>query len=414
MARVVLTTFGSHGDLNPFLAIGVELTRRGHAVTLAAAEIYRADARRLGLGFAHVRPDLDKDDLETFRRAMDPRRGSEVVVRELVMPRVRESYEDLEKAAAGADLLVSHVLTYAAPVLARKKGLKWLSTSLQPLGFFSPHDPPVVPPAPWLSVLRPLGPGFHRILLGAMKRVSRPWGDEVRRLRRDLGLDDGLDPVFEGQYSPYGTLALYSPLFGPAQPDWPKDVVHCGFPFHDEDIDGRAFDPRLDEFLRAGPPPVVFTLGSAAVMIAGDFYARAAETASALGTRAVLLAGPAADSLPKADGLFAAASAPYHRLFPRCAAVVHSGGIGTTGQALRAGVPQAVAPFAHDQFDNASRVERLGCGVWTSAGRLRRDLGRLLADPSARERAAEVGRTVRAEGGARTAADAVERVLSLS
>lgn len=413
MARVVLTTFGSHGDLNPFLAIALELKRRGHSPVLAAAEGYRADAERLGLEFAPVRPDLDKSDLETFRRALDPRRGSEVVVRELMMPKVRESYEDLEKAAEGCDLLVSHVLTYAAPVLAQKKKLRWLSTSLQPLGFFSPHDPPVVPPAPWLSALRPLGPLFHKALLGAMKKVSYPWGDEVRELRRELGMDDGLDPIFEGQYSPYGTLALYSPLFGPAQPDWPAGVVHCGFPFLDEDLGGKGMDPELSGFLNEGPAPVAFTLGSAAVMIAGDFYERAAAISRELGVRAVLLAGEAAASLPRSKDVFAAASAPYHTLFPRCSAVVHSGGIGTTGQALRAGIAQLVVPVAHDQFDNASRVARLGCGLWSSRRRLGPDLRRLTGDRLFHHRAAAVGKAVRAEKGASAAADQVERVLSL-
>ncbi|UPT73747.1 MAG: glycosyltransferase [Elusimicrobiota bacterium] len=412
MARIVLTTFGSHGDLNPFLAIGLGLKRRGHDAVLAAAEGYRADAERLGLGFAPVRPDLDKSDLETFRRALDPKRGSEVVVRELMMPKVRESYEDLDKATAGCDLLVTHVLTYAGPVLAQKKGLKWLSTSLQPLAFFSSYDPPVVPPAPWLSVLRPLGPGFHRLMLGAMKRVSYPWGDEVRALRRSLGMDDGLDPIFEGQYSPHGTLALYSSLFGPAQPDWPAGVVHCGFPFHDEDLGGKGLDPELVGFLNEGPAPVAFTLGSAAVMIAGDFYERAAEFTKALGVRAVLLAGEAAVSLPRSKSVFPAASAPYHTLFPRCAAIVHSGGIGTTGQALRSGVPQLVVPVAHDQFDNAARVARLGCGLWSSRQRLSSDLARLLADRLAHHRAAAVGKAVRTENAVKTACDAIERALT--
>jgi UDP:flavonoid glycosyltransferase YjiC (YdhE family) len=412
MARILLTTFGSYGDLNPFLALGLELRARGHDAVIATSEGYRSDTERHGLSFAPVRPDMDKTDLDTFRRAMDPRRGSEVVVRELVMPHVRESYEDLERASAGCDLLVSHVLTYAAPILAQKKGLKWLSTSLQPLGFFSYYDPPVVSPAPWLAALRPLGPRFHKPLLGLMKTVSYPWGDEARRLRRDLGMDPGLDPIFEGQYSSYGTIALYSPLFGPAQPDWPAGVRHCGFPFHDEDIGGKNIDPRLDAFLAAGPPPVAFTLGSAAVMIAGDFYAMAAAAARAAGARAVLLAGPAAQSLPAGDGVFTAATAPYHVLFPRCAAVVHSGGIGTTGQALRSGVPQAVTPFAHDQFDNAARVARLGCGVSTTPQGMAAALKRLLAEAGAARRAAEVGRAIQAERGVAAACDEIERTLA--
>ncbi len=411
MARVLLTTFGSYGDLNPFLALGLELKRRGHGATIATAEGYRADVERAGLGFAPVRPDMDKTDLALFARAMHPAKGSEVVVREIVMPHVRESYADLERAADGHDLLVSHVLTYAAPILAQKKKLKWLSTSLQPLGFFSYYDPPVVAPAPWLGALRPLGPFFHKPLLALMKKVSYPWGDEARKLRAELGMDPGLDPIFEGQYSPYGTLALYSSLFGPAQPDWPDHVTHCGFPFLDQDIGGKPLDPDLGGFLNSGPAPVVFTLGSAAVMVAGDFYRHAAEAAKAAGVRAVLLAGPAADQIPPSEGLFVAVSAPYHTLFPRCAAVVHSGGIGTTGQALRAGIPQLVVPHAHDQFDNAARVKRLGCGHVTNANRLASALRRLIADRKSHHRAAAVGKAIRTENGVKTACDLIEKTL---
>src|SRR5689334_13301568 len=121
MARVILVTFGSYGDLNPFLALGLELDKRGHDAVIATSESYRADVERLGLGFAPVRPDLDRTDLALFERALDRVKGAEVIIREIVMPRVRESYADLERAAAGADLLLSHSLTYAAPVLAEKK-----------------------------------------------------------------------------------------------------------------------------------------------------------------------------------------------------------------------------------------------------------------------------------------------------
>lgn len=416
MARIVLATFGSHGDLNPFLAIGLELKSRGHSVVVATAAVYKEDVERLGLTHAAVRPDLDSDDAAMLERAMDPRRGAEVIIGELLMPVLRESYADLEKAAEGADLLVSHVLTYAAPVLAEKKRLKWLSTSLQPIMFFSAYDPPVLAPAPWLSRLRPLGPRFNGALLSLLKRFSYPWGNPVRALRAELGLGPGKDPIFEGQHSPYGVLALYSPLFAPPQPDWPGNVTMCGFPFLDQDIGGKPLDPRLEDFLKAGEKPVVFTLGSTAVRIAGSFYENAAVAARLLGKRAVLLAGDGVEALgTPPPGVIAVPSAPYHLLFPRCAAVVHSGGIGTTGQALRAGIPQLVAPFAHDQYDNAARVERMGvgnrCRRNATALELAAALPRLTDNEGIKRRAAHVGTLLRTENGVVSACDAIEASL---
>lgn len=416
MARIVLATFGSHGDLNPFLALGLELKARGHSVVVATAAVYREEIERLGLSHAPARPDLDVEDVATLERAMDPRGGAEVIIAELLMPVLRESYSDLEKAAEGADLLVSHVLTYAAPVLAEKKGLKWLSTSLQPIMFFSAYDPPVLAPAPRLASLKVLGPGFNRVLLKALRLFSRRWGDPVRALRKDLGLGPGKDPIFEGQHSPRGVLALYSPLFAPPQPDWPGTTTLCGFPFLDQDIGGKAIDPRLEAFLAAGEKPIAFTLGSTAVRIAGAFYENAAVAARLLGQRAVLLAGDAAGTLGTLPpGVIAVKSAPYHLLFPRCAAVVHSGGIGTTGQALRAGVPQLVAPFAHDQFDNAARVERMGCGSRckrnATALELAAALPRLTDNEDTKRRAAQIGALLRTENGVKTASDVIEASL---
>lgn len=418
MARILLATLGSYGDVNPYLALGRELKRRGHSVVLSTSSFYRADAEREGLDFAPMRPEADPADKALMAALMDPRSGSETVVRGFVMPAVRDSYEDLEKAARGADLLVSHMLTYAVPLLAEKTGRPWVSTVLQPLLFFSPHDPPVVPNAPWLAALRPFGPAVNSAWIAAAKVVSRGWAAPVRALRRDLGLPPGPDPLFHGHVSPHGMLALFSAAFGPPQPDWPRGVKVCGFPFLDSDIGGaRSLDPALSAFLEAGPPPLVFTLGSFAVNVAGEFYARAAEAANRLGRRAVLLAGPAADAMTGLpSGVVAARSAPYHLLFPRAAAVVHSGGVGTTAQALRGGRPQVVVPHAHDQFDNGARVERLGAGrvVLPSrlvGGRLERVLGPLLEDAGARRRAAEIGSAIAGERGVENACDAIEAAL---
>jgi len=420
LARIVLATFGSYGDLNPFLALALELKRRGHDPVIATAEGYRRDIEGRGLGFAPVRPDLDRGDLALFERALDRVKGPEVIIREIMMPRVRESYADLERASAGADLLLSHSLTYAAPVLAEKKNMIWLSVVLQPLMFLSAEDPSVLAPAPWLAVLRPLGPAVNRAVFALVKLAGSRWADPVRALRKELGLPRGADPLFDGQYSPYGTLALFSPLYGPPQLDWPENTLACGFPFLDSDIGGKRLDPALEEFLSAGTPPVVFTLGSAAVMIAGDFFRNAAAAVKGHGVRAILLAGPAAKELTDLpNGVEAFESAPYHDLFPRCAAVVHSGGIGTTAQALRAGVPQMIVPFAHDQYDNAARVVRLGVGEALEGrnptGReLAATLSRLLDDDEIKDRAARVGTSIRAEYGVSLACDAIEAALRAS
>jgi UDP:flavonoid glycosyltransferase YjiC (YdhE family) len=178
-----------------------------------------------------------------------------------------------------------------------------------------------------------------------------------------------------------------------------------------------ALPPELDTFLAAGPPPIVFTLGSSAVGAAGRFYHESAEAAARLGVRAVLLTGGFAANRPVRvpEGVLLVDRAPHQLLFPRARAVVHQGGAGTTAQALRGGCPMLVVPHSHDQPDNAFRVTRLGVARTLypkryTAARAAKELERLLGDPSYALRARETAAIVAAEGGAEAAADAIASV----
>jgi UDP:flavonoid glycosyltransferase YjiC (YdhE family) len=408
------------GDLHPYLAIALGLQARGHDVRIATSGGYRQKVEALGIGFHAVRPDLPAPEAvpDLMRRLMDQRRGGEVVIREMFMAVLRESYEDLLAAADGADLLVSHIITYAARLVAEKTGIPWASTMIAPIGFFSVYDPPVLAPAPFLSQFRFLGPHFHRPLFWLVKRVARSWGAPWHRLRAELGLPPTADdPIFEGHQSPRLLLALFSKLLADKQPDWPRQAVITGFPFYDRQGD-IGLPPDLARFLDAGPPPIVFTLGSSAVMDAGPFYEHSAAAAKLLGRRAVLLVGTDTGNRPTAlrDGVVAFDYAPFSELFPRAAALVHQGGVGTTGQAMRSGRPMLVMPYSHDQFDNAARVARLGIARtihrrrYTPA-RAAAELRQLLDDPSYSRRAAAVGAQVQHEDGVQAACDALEAFL---
>jgi UDP:flavonoid glycosyltransferase YjiC (YdhE family) len=421
--RIVLTTFGSLGDLHPYIAVALGLQARGHGAVIATSGYYRKKIEALGLGFRAVRPDhpdLDADP-GLVRRLLDRRKGSECVIREFVMPALRESYEDTLAAADGADLLVSHMLTFTTPLVAQKRGIPWASTFLQPLGFFSAYDPPVLPQVPFLAKLRFLGPSFHRALFWCARWSVRCWCEPWHRLRAEVGLPPTSEsPLFEGQHSPSLVLALFSKLLADKQPDWPRQTVITGFPFYDRDGEG-GMPPELAQFLDAGPPPLVFTLGTSAVHDAGPFYEHSAAAARLLGRRAVLLVGQDPRNRPASlpGGVVASAYAPYSELFPRAAAVVHQGGIGTTAQAMRSGRPMLVMPYAHDQPDNAGRVSRLGIARTIARerynpARAAAELRRLLNDPSYSQRAAVVGEQVRQDDGVRAACDALEGLLQTS
>jgi UDP:flavonoid glycosyltransferase YjiC (YdhE family) len=416
---VVIACWGSHGDLFPYIGLALALKKRGHRPVIATSSGYRAEVEREGIELVEAGPPIDLDSpnaRDLYERVMDPVKGSEVIIKELLMPKLTESFEQLAHAAAGADLLVSHPITYAAPVVAEHARLPWLSTVLTPMMFFSKHDLPVLPAMPRVNDLPFIGTWLIRRLLPLARRATRDWGEPVQQLRAKLGLPRGRDPIFEGQFSPHGTLALYSRVLGEPQPDWPPNVTTTGTAFYNGP---EPLEPKLEEFLAAGEPPVVFTLGTSAVGAAGRFYHESAAAIAKLGVRAVLLTGGFArnrpDDLP--PNVLLVDRAPHQLLFPRASAVVHQCGAGTTAQALRAGHPTLLVPHGHDQFDNARRVRKLGVArtVFPTeyrAERVARDLHALLTEPSYRERAAATAAVVREERGAEAAADVIEHVLA--
>ena len=420
--RIVFSTYGTFGDVNPLVALALELKRRGHRPVLAVPEMFRPKIEPLGIEFARVRPDQDPNDTRLIAMIYDIKHGTETGLREFLFPSLRDSYNDLMEAVAadgGADLLVTGELAYAAPLVAEKTGIAWASYVLAPFSFFSAYDPPVLPPYPTLADLQSAFPPLGHVVARFARFVTRKWPEPVYALRRELGLPRGRDPIFDAKHSDRLALALFSAVMGAPQPDWPHSVKITGFCFYDGAGDEGRLEPNLSAFLDAGPPPIVFTLGSAAVMNAGDFYEQSAEAAEILGQRAVLLIGADDRNLPKRKlpaSICVARYAPYSHIFPRASVIVHQGGIGTTAQALRAGRPMLVMPYSHDQPDNARRVRRLGVAEVLGrkaykAKAAAQLIRQLLSEKNYAERATAVAAQVAAENGAVAACNALESIL---
>lgn len=261
---------------------------------------------------------------------------------------------------------MSGTLVVAARLVALKKKATWVSVVLQPMTFFSVEDPPELGAAPFFTNLRFLGTPFFKLLFCAIKAYVGRWSAPLQKFSRELELPEVNNPLFEGQFSPVLNLALFSGTYAKKQADWTTSSQLCGFTFWEEDFSPNT---ALNAFLNSGEPPVVFTLGSAAVYVGQKFFEVSFEIAQKLakdkGIRSVLVAGPYCKSLllKAPEGVFVCEYASYSKLFPYAAAVVHQGGIGTTAQALRAGKPALIVPFAHDQPDNARRCCALGVAL---------------------------------------------------
>jgi UDP:flavonoid glycosyltransferase YjiC (YdhE family) len=410
-ARIVLACWGSYGDLFPYLGLAVRLKSRGHSPVLATCPFYRPLVESEGIEFHPLRPDVDPLATATIHRIMDPARGSEFIIRDVLMPALEASCSDLAGAVRDADLLVAHPVTFAAPIVADEQRLTWLSTVLAPVSFFSVSDFPALPPFSRIMHLLGRSAVTGRLAKRIAMKMTRPWTAPARDLRAHRGLPAAGDPLYDGQFSPYGTLALFSRVLAAPQPDWPPRTQLTGFVNYNGPV--APLPIELARFLDDGEPPIVFTLGTSAVGAAGAFYEESARAAMTLGRRAVLLVGKQVENQPKVSlpsDIAVVEYAPHALLFPRAAAVVHHGGIGTTGQVLQSARPMLVVPFAHDQPDNAYRVRDLGVArvVYPAefkAARVASELRTLLSDAGYATRAQAVARDVARERGADTACD---------
>jgi rhamnosyltransferase subunit B len=419
--RIVLSNIGTFGDINPLVALALELKRRGHVPVLALPAVYEAKILPLGLEFHAIRPDIDPTNTILVEMVYDVKKGTERGLREFLFPALRQTYDDLLDAVTKperADLLLLGELNYAGPLVAEVTGIPWASYVLAPLSFFSAFDPPVLPMYPRLARADRFVPGMGCAVRRLARFVSREWPEPIYALRRELGLARGANPLFDAKHSPNLVLALFSRLLGTEQKDWPEHTKITGFCFYDADAGNAELPPHLEEFLAAGPPPVVFTLGSAAVLAAGRFYEFSARAAVKLGIRAVLLIGTDQRNRPPQtlpDSICVAEYAPYSALFSRAAMVVHQGGVGTTAQCLRAGKPMLIMPYSHDQPDNGRRMRRLGVARVIQRGdyaqlTVARRIEAMLAEPHLTQRTESVAQQLAHEDGVRAACDALEEL----
>lgn len=419
--RIVLSNIGTYGDIHPLIAIALELKRRGHTPVMALPAVYQPKIEPLGIEFRAIRPDIDPTNTALVEMIYDVKHGTEHGLRDFLFPVLRDTYADLLDAATKperADLLLLGELNYAGPIVAEVTGIPWASYVLAPLSFFSAFDPPVLPPYPRLARADKAVPGMGRIIKRVARFVSRNWPEPIYELRRELGLPRGANPLFDAKHSPNMVLALFSRVLGQEQKDWPANTHITGFCYYDADTGHAKLSPELERFLDAGPPPVVFTLGSAAVLAAGRFFEYSARAAVKLGVRAVLLIGSDERNRPRQplpDSIFVADYAPYSAIFPRASVVVHQGGVGTTAQCLQAGKPMLIMPYSHDQPDNARRMRRLKVSRTIQRTRytplrVARKLARIFEEPKFFRRAESVARLLANEDGTKNACDKLEEL----
>ena len=369
--------------MHPFIGIGRTLRRRGHDVTILTAEPFRAVCERAGLRFVQVHSQAEFDEMTKHPDLWHGRKGLALILRKIASA-LRAHYDAISSVyEPGRTVVVAHALAFAARVFEEARQAPAATVHLAPSIFRSDYQQATSIPGVDPSRL-PLWVKRSALWLVDRLLLDPPIVPALNTLRRDLGLAPVSRVFREWLHSPQRAIGLFPEWFAPVQPDWPSQLRLTGFPLYDES-DVHDLSPGLEAFLNAGSPPILFTPGTAN-RAAVQFFAAALDATRRLKRRALFVTRYP-EQLPNylSDQEHAEAYVPFSRVFSRCAVVVHHGGIGTSAQALAAGVPQLTMPLAFDQPDNATRLWRLGVGRWIRPNEFRGErvasqLGALIND----------------------------------
>lgn len=406
--RIAIQTLGTRGDVQPYLALSLELARRGHDVQVAAPLQFEAMVAGRGLRFAPLPGEFlallnTPDDKAAIAGSRGFRAGLKLLGH--VRPLMRRLL-DAEWAAVrafGPDVILHHPKSLASPHMAEALGCPYVLAS--PLPGFTPTSAFPSPLLPF-STLGPLNRASHAL---AVRGGDLLFGRSIRSWREaSLGLA-GRRPGTSGAAA---TLYAYSRHVVPVPPDWGRDVLVSGYWFLDDE-DWRP-PPALAAFLAAGEPPVYVGFGSMPGLDPKGLVAVVAEALARAGKRGLLATGGGAMAADDAPGhVRIIAEAPHHRLLPLVGATVHHGGAGTTAAALRAGKPAAILPFFGDQPFWGRRIAALGAGpppldrralsVESMAAAIT-----AMDDPRMRRRSAALGAAIRQEDSTAAAAGFIE------
>ncbi len=420
MARIVVTTFGSTGDLNPFIALGLALRSNRHNVLFAVEANFQQQVSLLGFPVRVLTGD-QAEALGPYSHQIfnsdQPLTSLKLLLDRYILQTLPTKVAELREICQQADLLISVAPQFAASIVADLLHIPWISVVLTPstLPSTSIAAQPISVQLP--AFLQPWSNRFSWFVGGMFLRqiVDRP----VNQVRRLFHVPPRSNLMWTGNLSPQFTALAVSSALVPRPDDWPQYVQMTGFCFWDGSADWQ-FPEALKSFLHGDKPVVAVTAGSVApeeraLFVA--YYQTSIESILACGARALVINAPENTIFPEhREDVLQVSFAPFSEVFPACAAVIHHGGIGTIAQCLRAGVPSLVVPGGMDQPFNAAQVVQCKAGMWIprkryTARRAEKALKALLSTPTYQEHARKIQAQIIQEDGVATFCTAVEQVL---
>lgn len=368
-SNILMFAFGSHGDVNPMVAIGRVLRERGHHVSLVASSYFEPTVRRAGLDFISRGTASEYIQRISHPDMWKSQRGIRLMF-ERCRDYMQESYDTVAtECARGKTIVVAPFSVFGARIAQEKLGVPLVTVHLQPVLLRSAYLYSGQPVHPLLKPVVSPVQQLHYLVADRLL-VDPIVLPKMNSFRNELGFRRISRPLHRWIHSPQLTIGLFPEWFAPPQSDWPAQVRLTGFPLYD-DGQGNELDPELAEFLAAGDAPVVFTLGTA-MIAAKKFFLESVRVCELLGRRGIFLTEfPEQLPTPLPSYIRHFRYVPFGSLLKRIAALVHHAGIGTIAQALRAGVPQLLVPCNYDQPDNSMRLKDLGVGSSIPVARYR-------------------------------------------
>jgi sterol 3beta-glucosyltransferase len=414
--NVTLLSYGSRGDVQPYVALARALRHIGYAVRLVAPPNFADLTQDYHVPFFPVGMDLQAHlsgrikELSKSGKSINGLRS----LRNELLSLMDDVARDTWQACQGTELVIG--VGPASYSIAEKLNVPFVEVAMQPVTPTRAFPSPVAPM--WLQLGGTINRLTHVVFEQVFWQIFRANANRMRT--QTLGLPPYALAGPLQQLRKHGLLRLYaySPHVVPRPDDWPAQHQVTGYWFLPPPT-GWTPPEELSTFLAAGPPPVYLGFGSMMMRDAQKTTALVIKALNRTGQRAILAQGWGGldETMHQSEQICFVKDIPHSWLFPRMSAIVHHGGAGTTGAALRSGVPSIVVPFGFDQAFWGQRVAALGVGprplprAKLTAKGLAEAIERTLHDPTMRERAAQLGAQIQIEQGTAQAIDHIHRVL---
>jgi rhamnosyltransferase subunit B len=354
--HAVLASLGTDGDLLPIIGLASTLRVRGHDVTLVAAGNYSSLAADHDLPFRELVSARDMQSLFANADVWHPLKAAQISAK-WGAKLIAQQFEIFRQLAGDDSVFISNPAVFAMTVAAEKFSRPLVHVVLQPWMIPSAQSPPLMP---IFTVPKWAPPLVYRAFLRLVDIIGdRYIGPDLNRLRTAQGLLPQCR-ILSNWFSKQLILGMFPDWYGSPQPDWPQPVRLTGFPRFDGAIQ-RALPGKVIDFVTRKKPTILFTFGSG-MMHARGLLESAQKICADLNAQGLIL-NRFQDLKDFPAHMMQAVFLPFREIFPHCAAILHHGGIGTTAEALAAGVPQLIIPLGFDQLDNGARIKKLGVGL---------------------------------------------------